>query len=92
MASSGGRLPPRTTARYRLIPGKGRRRTPSPPHLGFQGGDPLPGLLPLRPEPFPFSQEPPTIRTTGLGGHGSPMMAYPETLNKYNPDISEIVR
>jgi hypothetical protein len=61
--------PPRTTARYRLIPGKGRRRTPTPPHLGFQDSDPLPGLLQLRPEPLPFSQEPPTIRTSGLRGH-----------------------
>jgi hypothetical protein len=75
--------PPRTTARYRLIPGKGRRRTPSPPHLGFQGSDPLPRLLQLRPEPFQFGQKLLAIRTGGLGGHGPSMIPYPETLNKY---------
>jgi hypothetical protein len=41
------------------------------------------GFLPLRPEPFQFSQKLLAIRTGGLGGHGPPMIPYPETLNKY---------
>jgi len=82
------RLPPRTTARYQLIPGKGRRRTPSPPHLGFQSGDPLPRLLPLRPEPFQFGQKLLAIRTGGLGGHSPSMIPCPETLNKYDGGLA----
>jgi hypothetical protein len=74
---------PRTTAPYRLIPRKGRRLTPTPPHLGFQGGDPLPHLLPLRPEPLPFGPEPLAIRTGGLSRPSLLRITYPEALNKY---------
>jgi hypothetical protein len=63
--------PPRTTASYRLIPRNGYCLTPTLPHIGFQGGDPIPGLLQLRLEPFQFGQELLAIRIGGLNSHSS---------------------